>query len=231
MSRVFVSCFFGFAFAALANRLLALWPNAYLYTDATVMPWLLAFTIGGTQGMKNIIRVLLALGIISCIAGGLFIRLVPPQSDTFGWPVGCYMLASLLFSVAFILEVHQYGRPLFVRPLWWFGPMALAVLWLSMQLLWPGTGRARYIILTQGVCVAIMSLCAVARWHAVSDASFFSVIIGVVLFVFSNLFFAVSRFVFDLPYGDELNISTYFASIFLIVMGVVQQHQLHKQNP
>jgi uncharacterized membrane protein YhhN len=138
------------------------------------------------------------------------------------------LLQQLGYAILFVFEVRSHGRRLYWGGMWWRLPLALVIVVLSLNLLWQGMAPYRIFIVALAFCIFLMVSAALCRLHAVSDASFFSVIFGGILFMISCLLFGVDRFVVPLPMELFFVMSTYLAAQFLIVSGMV--HQINLDN-
>lgn len=148
----------------------------------------------------------------------------------------CFLLGILflwvqqiLYAFLFYYEVQKQGKKLYMRGLWWRIPLAVIVMALSVNLLWDGMGTLRFYLLIFGFFVLIRISTAVGRLHAVSDASFFSVIFGSMLFVIACLIFGVDKFVVHLPMAILFSAATYIIGQFLVVNGILHQMNLETE--
>lgn len=224
----------------LANRAFNAVPVMYYTLEPATVAWLLGYLLMRTRGLQNFgtLRLLMAFALAACIAGEYVVRFAEPNSFLYGVAIGLFLVGNLAYNSAFALEIRTYRKPFYLHGLWWLAPLGIGILVLALQMLWPGVGNVRIILTIHGVSFVTLLLMAAARWHAVSDASFFSVIIGCILLALGNLLYAVNAVVTPLPLGMFFNLATYYAGQFYLVIGVVQQITLNRtpertvaQNP
>jgi hypothetical protein len=229
-SRYFLWAFAITAICTLLNRNLDGWPWLDYLLMPGAVPWLLAYAWRRTQGAPRNLQVAFLGGIALCIVTDVFSLFAKDSRFIFGVIIVGYSIVNLFYSAAFVFEVRAYRKPLAFGSLWWSAPFAAALWWLVMQLLWPGISGLRMLVFFFCLTFAVLFVFALARWHAVSDASFFGVTIGCLLLCLSAFIGAVVSFIVPLPFGILFNNITYFAAQFYIITGVVQQVSLMRKS-
>jgi uncharacterized membrane protein YhhN len=210
----------------LANRAFALFPVLYYTLEPLTVGWLLAYVAAKTRRTQYPLFLVVGLyaALVLCIAAEYLMRFAQPNTLLYGTAVGLFFVANLVFITIFLMEVRLHRRPFFFAGFWWLLPTGVGIMWLALQLLWPGIDNVRVVIVLHAISFVVMALAAGARWHAVSDGSFFSVIIGCILLALGNLLYAVNASIIPLPLGMFFNLATYYAGQLCIVTGLLHEH-------
>jgi uncharacterized membrane protein YhhN len=205
---------------AVLNRLVQWQPTWYYLLEATAMPFLWVYAARNIPLPK--VRLQFLAGFACWIAGDFLYKFALGNDGLMGGLMLLYIVGDTCYAWAFFQEIRAAKKPFFLNAFWIFLPTLSAILLLSLQLMWPGLGPLQAVTTMLAVALLVLCLVAVARWHAVSDASFFYVAIGCIMFVLSNLLYGVNNFIMPLPGNGTLELLTYFAAQFCLVMGITQ---------
>lgn len=140
------------------------------------------------------------------------------QTNFFLFGLASFLLTQLCYSLAF----WNYGkkqkgyiskRPLVALPF-------LAFLIGNMYVLWDGLPTAfRIPVLLYSSVITLMAMSCCNLFKSIPTEIFSWLMIGVLLFVFSDTMIGISSFKMEIPYSGLLIMSTYIAAQYMIVKG------------
>lgn len=129
-----------------------------------------------------------------------------------GWFIGglaSFLLAHMLFVVAFVHGMHPFNVPLWSALFLLYGLAFFG--WLL-----PKTGKLMLPVMVYGTALMSMAIAASLRWETLRTGGSLLALLGAALFVISDSTLAVRKFKGPYPYAQAVILSTYWASIGLI---------------
>ena len=201
----------GFKPLIMISLMLFVWQHRPLLTMFASLRWLLA-------------------GMVFALGGDIFLMI--PERDLFVPGLASFLVMQLCYIVAFFRSARENGHP--VTGLKWLSHALPFVLYsgafvfylrtsfetnTALQPLW--TPVVLYV-----VCISSMGVSATARFGAVLTGSFRRVTLGAILFMISDSVIALNKFVIRVPFAPLLIMVTYAATQYLIVVGMLREHQL-----
>ncbi len=173
----------------------------------------LVFVMAG--GMVTLPRLLLAVGLTFSWAGDILL-LFPDEEIYFLGGLGMFLVAQVLYTI--VMYKSAYSKPrVNVKALL---PIVLYGVILFYFIL-PHTGNLAGPIIAYAACILGMVSMARFRQGKTSDESYQLAFFGAALFVLSDSFIALDKFVIDIPLSTFWIMSTYIVAQFLIVKGVM----------
>lgn len=157
---------------------------------------------------------LLATGLAFSVLGDVFLAIDPQNLFVFG--LGAFLVGHLFYVALFArnfpfpMRVSR-GKKMAVAGLGLYGVVMVAWLWPDMGDLRAPVAFYISVILAMGVCAVLAEFAR--RW----------IVIGALLFIFSDSVIAVEKFKLDFAASDYLIWATYYLGQYLIAMGFVRE--------
>ncbi|UFH56521.1 lysoplasmalogenase [Spirosoma sp. KNUC1025] len=172
----------------------------------------------------------LLIGMAFALAGDVFLMI--RETDLFAPGLGAFLVMQLCYCVCFWQSIHQSGRAIGIQsigkkaiPFMLYGIGFLVVLRPAFSqnpaltaLWWP--------VVVYAICLCTMGLVATLRQGL---ARYGQVVVGALLFMFSDSVIAVDKFLQPITGASWLVMSTYAAAQYLIVVGMVQVLSTQKE--
>jgi uncharacterized membrane protein YhhN len=135
--------------------------------------------------------------------------------------LGAFLIAHLFYIAAYIRSVRGApGKVFFRRRPGWLLPFM--VLFAGLYgLLYPALGSMRIPVFVYTATILLMAIFALNRKDRVSEASFYPIFVGALVFILSDSLLAFNKFLVPIPYAGVLVMSTDIAAQYLIVEGVI----------
>jgi uncharacterized membrane protein YhhN len=131
----------------------------------------------------------------------------------------CFLITHVLYFTTFSLTPgRNYAYRRFFRyilPVIIYGSGLLVYMFEDL-------GEMRFPVIVYTIVLLAMLASAINRFKKVSQASYYLVLIGAVLFVLSDSLLAVNKFSHPLPSSSALIMSTYITGQYLIVFGIIK---------
>jgi uncharacterized membrane protein YhhN len=135
--------------------------------------------------------------------------------------LGAFLIAHVFYIAAYIRSVRGApGEAFFRRRPGWLLPFLLLFAGLC-GLLYPALGPLGIPVFAYTATILLMAVFALNRKDRVSEASFYPIFVGALLFILSDSLLALDKFLVPLPYSGVLVMATYIAAQYLIVEGVI----------
>ena len=149
-------------------------------------------------------------GLVFCASGDILLALTFQDNFVFG--LLAFLVAHLLFALYFLKFHDWHIQKLPVMGLGIISMLgaALFILPETSKMFWP-VSAYMFVIVT----MAIMAILAAKNNPAL--------IVGVFMFMFSDLLIGVNRFVFAIPLEHLVIMLTYYSALYLIVTGIRKQ--------
>lgn len=122
----------------------------------------------------------------------------------------CYIITFIKFSAGKMASL----------PIWIYG-LLLGYLGFLSWLLVPGAGPMAVPVVVYGIVIITMLTFALRRKDSASTVSFRYTLLGATLFVISDSFIGINKFLMDVPFDRILIMSTYILGQYFIIQGLV----------
>ncbi|MEQ8553365.1 MAG: lysoplasmalogenase [Cyclobacteriaceae bacterium] len=188
--------------------------DLHIYTKPLLMPLLMYHLYRYADGTITLPRMLLAVALFFCWIGDLL--LMGPGDLYFLGGLVSFLIAHMFYGVVFYHATHQKPKlkALYLLPFLIYGILILSVLI-------PRSGHLTIGIVIYAVGILVMAFLASIRRHVTSEMSFYLVLAGAILFVFSDTLIAFNKFYVPLILGNVFIMTTYILAQLLIVRGVL----------
>ena len=181
----------------------------YVFKPLT-MVFIIAIAVLAEHPVSSAYHILIVLALLASLAGDVFLML---ESDRFIYGLASFLLAHILYAIAFASEGSA------AAPLWYGLPFLLygvVMLWW----LWGFLGPMRGPVIVYMAAILIMAWQAANRWVETNDRGALLALAGAYLFVASDSVLAVERFRGAFRSAPFWVLSTYFAAQWLIALSV-----------
>ncbi len=215
MKRIFL----GLYATAAAGLLLSTWvdvPTLRIVSKASVMPLLILYYLASVVPAERSMVIILAL--FCSFAGDVFLL----DDEYFIPGLGAFLVAHIAYIIAYRHHRNEEGTDSIaglhrVRLAF---PVILAGSGLVV-VLYPALGSLKIPVIVYAAVICAMVLVSLFRYGRTSATSFWMVFLGAVLFMISDSFLAINKFLTPLPGAGFQVLLTYTAAQFLIVEGLV----------
>lgn len=201
-------------------------PYLVLIFKPFLMPLLAYWYLKSTS---NPLKILLYALLFSWL-GDVFLMFVPINQNFFLAGLGSFLITHILYIYIFVKYIDNSKksilkrRPQFILLFVLYGLSLLAFL---NQTAHPAFLAMKIPVVVYASVIMIMVITAVARYERVKQNSFSLVLVGALLFMFSDTFIALSRFTYILEnqvfMSRLLIMSMYVLGQYLIVKGLLEQ--------
>lgn len=185
-----------------------------------LMPTLIGIVFLQTQ-LKSTLSKILSVGLLLGWLGDIFLMF--NSTLLFGLGLLSFLLGHIVYMVLFSKEVstRKQTHLLMESPHW---ILPFLVFWIFTITLFSGKTAPfpAFPIYLYAFVISLMSIYAINRWHAVDRSSWLLVLLGSLLFIFSDLSIGVAKFISNFSYDRTLIMSSYTAAQALIVAGVLK---------
>lgn len=199
-----------------------------LITKPLLMPVLIAFFISAAGQVTRIHKLMVVAFFFSWIGDvALMFTNVNPNYFLLGL-VG-FLITHILYIVAFAAVNNKNIPGVLPRRAWVLTPLVLYLVGLLSVLLPsinnnPQTKPVLIPVIVYTTAIGTMVVYAINRYKRVSDTSFALVFGGALLFMISDSFIAISRFIQPVPMARIIIMVLYIAGQYLIAKGIVVQY-------
>ncbi|MGD8967538.1 MAG: lysoplasmalogenase [Anaerolineae bacterium] len=186
-----------------------------------LVPALLLYLYLNTRNAGTAFTRLVGAGLSFSWLGDVILLFSDRSELFFAAGLGAFLIAHLFYIAAYIRSVRGApGEAFFRRRPGWLLPFLLLFAGLY-GLLYPALGSMRIPVLFYTATILLMAVVALNRKYRVSEASFYPIFVGVLLFILSDSLLAFNKFLVPLPYSGVFVMSTYIAAQYLIVEGAI----------
>lgn len=186
-----------------------------------LVPALLLYLYLNTRDRRTAFVWLVVAGLSLSWLGDVVLLFSARSELFFAAGLGAFLIAHVLYIVAYIRSVHRApGQAFFRRRPGWLLPFPIAFVSLYGPL-YPALGSMRIPVFVYTATILLMAVFALNRKDRVPEASFYSIFLGALLFILSDSLLAFNKFLVSIPYAGVFVMSTYIAAQVLIVEGVI----------
>ncbi len=207
----------GFLFIFLQNSNVFL-PG--LLVKALIISVLMLLFVVTINPAKNRTHMLMLAGLLFSWAGDVVLELCHIKADLFIPGLLCFLLAHFMYFTVFYLTP---GKNIILRSRTY---LLIPVLLYGVGLvyyLYDDLADMRLPVIIYATVILTMLAGAINRFQKVNGTSYFLVLAGALLFVFSDSAIAVNKFSHPFESSGTVIMSTYITAQFLIVFGYMKQ--------
>ena len=210
----------GIAFIAL-ETIGAAWIS--IAVKSLIIPLLIWLYLRFIRGHWNRFHSLIITALVFSWMGDVTLQLTQFQESFFMIGVGCFLIAQLIYMVAFFTTPGE--NSVFFRKIYLLVPVVLyglGILWL----LYDSLGDMRLPVTLYTVVIMTMLMAAMNREKKVNRQSFLLVLAGAIIFVVSDSILAINKFAQPFELGRIASMTSYITAQYLIVIGCTRQFNL-----
>lgn len=199
------------AFVSAALTILASYQNRrltlYLFKPLTIL-FIIFIALQPKYPTSAFYRYTTIAALLFSLAGDVFLML---PSDRFIQGLVSFLLAHLIYIVAFTTESGRALSTLDLLPFLFYGLLMLRVLW-------PHLGRMRAPVIVYMLAILLVGWTAASRWLLTGQDGSRLAFLGAVLFIISDSILAFDRFRRHFRSAQLLVLSAYFTAQWLIAL-------------
>ena len=170
--------------------------------------------VGVLKTESSLIRSILLMALFFSACGDLLLAF-----DYFIYGVAAFLLAQLSYAVIF----RSYWKGIYNR--WPFSVVLIIYMLAMVWLLVPKLGNLQIPVMAYLITIAAMGLLAVQSLLPIRWA-----VLGAVLFIISDSFIAINKFISSFPFESYWIMSSYYAAQFMLVTGFTNAAKQQKSK-
>jgi uncharacterized membrane protein YhhN len=174
----------------------------YLIFRPLTMVVLISLVIEAGKSAPPAYRFAVGAGLVTSLVGDLFMM---PRRKRFAAGLAAFFAAQVCYAFAFLSGIRLRFSPVPALAMLAYGAVLFAILY-------PGLKRLRIPVLVYILAISAMALAAVDRSIQAGGPAPLAACAGAALFLCSDTFLALDRFVKPFPAAQGLILSTYFAA-------------------
>ena len=195
-----------------------------LLSKPLLMPALLMWAIAESSFQRRKLRVSIVVALIFSFLGDTFLLFDAKDEIYFLLGLGSFLVAQTAYAFTFFKDTR---KPLPFSSAYLFAVIILlsAYVGIFFYNLHSSLGGMAIPVFIYAIAVGSMGMMAALRYKSVSSKSFYLVLLGAALFILSDTFIALDKFLFEgqLPFASIIIMSTYIVAQFLIVKGLIRR--------
>jgi len=186
-----------------------------LLIKSLIIPVLILIFLINQKHVTSMPFVLMLAGLLFSLAGDIFIEL------SFIAGLICFLAAQIMYLIVFFNTPGEnviFSKGFYlVIPVFIYGVVLITYLNEDLnEMLLP--------VIIYAVTILTMLTAAINRRNKVNRLSFWIVLTGAALFVFSDSAIAVNQFSYPIKSSEWIIMTTYIAAQYLIITGYIRQH-------
>ncbi len=195
-------------------------------TKALIMPWLMVIFIINLRHDRNRLHILMFSGLFFSWVGDVLLE-IPGQNELmFIAGLAGFLLAHVMYLVVFFSTPGKnsiFGKRFYLLlPVVAFGLVFILIVWNDL-------GKMLIPVIVYAIVMLIMLSGAINRIEKVNRTSFIMVLAGAILFVISDSFLAIGKFIHPFYLSTIAVMTTYVAAQLLITIGYVRQFRINEE--
>jgi uncharacterized membrane protein YhhN len=191
-------------------------PIPHLAVKALIIPILIVVFRASVKNGTVMSHWLMTGALIFSWAGDVALGITSHAEAMFMLGLICFLLTHILYFIVFI---RTPGRTLSFK-IFLYSLIPVLTYGLSLLfILYDDLGAMKIPVIVYTVIILAMVAAAVNRIGKVSRTSFFLVLAGAILFLFSDSMLAINKFSHPFPFASPLIMFTYVSGQYLIVTG------------
>lgn len=183
--------------------------HVYLFKPFT-MVFIILLALQGARPDASLYKYAILAGLGFSLVGDIFLML--PLKRIIAGLVS-FLVAHLCYIVAFSANI-RFSSSSFLLALF------LLYVVIMFTVLFPHLGKMKLPVLVYELVIVMMAWRAVERWAQIGDTGALLALAGAILFVISDLVWAINQFVRRYKSAQALILSSYFCAQWLIVLSV-----------
>lgn len=203
--------------------------NEYMIfaTKPLLMPILMLWFAKTTHDREGVHRLILLCSIFFAFLGDTFLLFFPKYEICFLLGLGSFLIGQLLYGIAFMLDFKQSPNKGDKRLYFLFAIIFGTYYFLLMSKLWHSLGEFLVPVIVYGLAICFMGLTAAYRYNKVNMTSYFYVLGGALLFVFSDSVIAINQFIYggEMPFAQAIIMILYCLAQYFLVVGSVRHRR------
>ncbi|QPQ33430.1 lysoplasmalogenase [Lysinibacillus sp. JNUCC-52] len=180
-----------------------------------VIPMILIIVMAATQKTKSIkkYQLLIVIGLIFCMVGDYTLQ-------WFLIGLTSFLIGHIFYIFAFS-STNEQPVPTWAKVVLLLYGVAMAS-WIATTVFKSGETVLTFAVL------AYISIILTMGWTAIRTGSSFA-IIGAILFIASDSYLAINKFVLPLPFSHEVIMMTYYSAQILIALSILQYSEIRSK--
>lgn len=180
-----------------------------------VIPMILIIVMAATQKTKSIkkYQLLIVIGLIFCMVGDYTLQ-------WFLIGLTSFLIGHIFYIFAFS-STNEQPVPSWAKVVLLLYGVAMAS-WIATTVFKSGETVLTFAVL------AYISIILTMGWTAIRTGSAFA-IIGAILFIASDSYLAINKFVLPLPFSHEVIMMTYYSAQILIALSILQYSEIRSK--
>jgi len=176
-----------------------------------------------TSENRTVSHKLILAGLVFSFSGDVNLMFVNQNEIFFLLGLVSFLITHILYILAFRKDSANDNKPRVLKTKPWIGIPVLLLFALLMYVLFEHIPEEMKIpVVIYSSVITLMVLAAINRHSRVSDYSFFMVLLGAVLFMFSDSIIAINKFYHPFDLANFFIMFLYITAQYLIVKGVLK---------
>ncbi len=203
-----------------------------LFSKPLLMPTLAIWLVQRTPGVWRFFRHTILAGLLFATLGDVLLMFASGEYGDlfFLLGLGAFLCTHLCYLGGFISEVGLTRGQLRRQPVWVLPFLIFLVGFLYW--LWPGIAEGlRQPVALYAAVITVMVLSVVNLYGRLQSEIFSSILVGALLFMFSDCLIAVFKFGHPIPGARVVIMATYIFGQWLIIRGVAERLRRVPERP
>ena len=186
-----------------------------------IMPVLILFYIFNVDKKHKNAHVLMIIALFFSFLGDLFMHIYEKIEIFFVLGLSSFLLTHVLYIIIFFKIPKNYSifkNKFYLIPFVIFEGIFITYLFKDL-------GELKIPVIIYSTIITVMVAAALNRFKNVNSKSFKLILIGALLFLFSDSCIAINVFKIEFLFADEIIMITYVIAQFLIVSGYLKQQK------
>jgi uncharacterized membrane protein YhhN len=195
-----------------------------LLSKPLLMPALLVWAISESHSHSRKLNFGIVIALIFSFLGDTFLLFDNQNEIFFLLGLGSFLVAQAAYAFIFFKDIYK-PKPFSLVYLFAVLTIVLGYVVVFFYNLHSSLGAMKIPVFIYALAVASMGMMSALRFKSVPDKSFYLVLVGATLFIISDTFIAVDKFLFEgqFPFASLIIMSTYIIAQFLIVKGLLKK--------
>lgn len=187
---------------------------------------LMAYHAKAVEGKFSLFSKLVQFGLFFSWIGDIALMFDEKIEFLFVVGLAAFLIAHLGYAYAFLKNVKDSGSSFNKLNALGFGAPFAVFTGTFFFFIKDGLPPDLFIpVLAYTIVISVMGITSAWRFGHVSSKTFKWILIGAILFIFSDCVIAINKFVVDFDYDAVLNMTLYLSGQFMITIGAVYQAQ------
>jgi uncharacterized membrane protein YhhN len=210
----------GIIFIAL-ETIAATWPG--LIAKALIIPVLFILYLRLIKGYITTFHRMILSALVFSWLGDITLQLQERNDMFFMIGLSCFLLAQVMYLIAFFSTKGE--NVLVLKKFYLIVPVILYGV-ILIYILYDGLGDMKIPVIIYAAVILTMLTSALNREKKVNKQSYILVLVGAILFVFSDSLIAINKFGYPFILSRIAIMTTYITAQYLIVIGCLKQYNI-----